>query len=587
MLLIKLAPNIYHQFRGRRSPRGFLSRTVLLLASITCTPLGDKLFCTFANLPTPMTPVVDAVGDTNRLLQPKSPLAFAATQALEQSRRAPTQHQHLVLIGGGHAHIQVIKALNAATRPTHLNVTLIDLQHSASYSGMVPGCIAGMYNPSETLLPLRPLAEWAGINFRHGRVVDIDLQQRKVIMEGEQEEADLSERAIPPFDVVSIDIGSRARDLDHIPGAQRYAIPTRPIHQLVQRLEAALQKECMSITDTPPHHPPQRPPCLVIIGGGAAGIELALAITGRWNQLLPHPISCTIVDSGDTLLPHESLGGRARLHQVLRQRSVHVRHNGKVQEVTAQHIKLQSGETIPYDYCVWSTGAEAQPLAWRLQQKQGLELTQKGWIKVSRGLQSTSHPFVFAAGDCAEIHEDDPSLSFPTPPKAGVYAVRAGPVLIENLIRYLRSLQENEESANLPGTELITYQPQEDYLKLLVTGDGKALGFRYGLPLYGKWVWQLKDCIDRGFMQLFDASTLPDHSQLARGVYDTNQYDQRPINTNPMHPGDAAKLLQRTDDDVDYREAWDILRAMAQNENYRQAVLDLVNITTEEATVAI
>lgn len=45
------------------------------------------------------------------------------------------ESKHLVLVGGGHAHAQVIKALNKASRPKDLKVTLIDSQKLASYSG--------------------------------------------------------------------------------------------------------------------------------------------------------------------------------------------------------------------------------------------------------------------------------------------------------------------------------------------------------------------------------------------------------------------------------------------------------------------
>ena len=49
------------------------------------------------------------------------------------------QLKTLVFIGGGHAHLQAIKAFNEKSRPNNLQVILIDSQPFASYSGMVPG----------------------------------------------------------------------------------------------------------------------------------------------------------------------------------------------------------------------------------------------------------------------------------------------------------------------------------------------------------------------------------------------------------------------------------------------------------------
>ena len=87
--------------------------------------------------------------------------------------------KHLVLIGGGHAHVQVIKALSA--RPAHrLHVTLIDQQPAASYSGMVPGCLAKLYTAEQTLLQLEPLAQWANLSFLHRTVVDIYFDQKLI-----------------------------------------------------------------------------------------------------------------------------------------------------------------------------------------------------------------------------------------------------------------------------------------------------------------------------------------------------------------------------------------------------------------------
>jgi NADH dehydrogenase FAD-containing subunit len=58
----------------------------------------------------------------------------------------------------------------------------------------------------------------------------------------------------------------------------------------------------------------------------------------------------------------------------------------------------------------------------------------KGFFRVNNFLQSTSHPNIFAGGDCItmESYADKP---YPT--KAGVYAVRAGPIIAENLVKYI------------------------------------------------------------------------------------------------------------------------------------------------------
>jgi NADH dehydrogenase FAD-containing subunit len=91
---------------------------------------------------------------------------------------------------------------------------------------------------------------------------------------------------------------------------------------------------------------------------------------------------------------------------------------------------------------------------------------------------------VFAVGDSGTIAET------PTP-KAGVYAIRQGPILWKNLARLLA------------GQPLLQYAPRSNFLKLLNTGDGQALGEYLGWSFQGRWVWKVKDWIDGRFMDQF------------------------------------------------------------------------------------
>lgn len=487
------------------------------------------------------------------------PLSASKRDAYEtESDSTEQQQQHLVLVGGGHAHAQVIKALNWASRPSNLKVTLIDQQASASYSGMVPGCICRLYSPEETLLHLEPLAEWAGIEFRNDKVIDIDLKN-KIVYTADN----------PPlsFDCISMDIGSTSRGLDDTPGARDYTIPTRPISKLVERIDRSIEE---LESDARPR--------VCVIGGGAAGVELSMSLNDRFQQKFPNKTQVTLLDSGTQLLPGESLKGRNALQRIMNQQGIQVVHRCRVDEISDDRIFATINGTptiVPYTHCVWATGAGAHPLARRLQEK-GLDATVNGWINVNEFLQSTSHPFMFAAGDCCHID----NMKNGSPPKAGVFAVRAGPVLIENLTGYLQQQHKKDHAT----TTLKPYVPQTDFLKLLVTGGGKALGFRFGQALQGKWVMELKDKIDQNFMDLFKKENLPDLSP-TDDTYDTSQYDAKMATKTSLSPKEGAQLLARTDDNVDYQTAWSVLRTMAEDEAYRTQVLAVMEEITQ-STVA-
>jgi NADH dehydrogenase FAD-containing subunit len=70
--------------------------------------------------------------------------------------------------------------------------------------------------------------------------------------------------------------------------------------------------------------------------------------------------------------------------------------------------------------------------------------------------------------------------------------VRSGPILTKNI------------AAFLTGGDLIPYKPQTEFLALMMTGDGKAVGTKFGIAFAGKWVWKMKDYIDVSFMNLFN-----------------------------------------------------------------------------------
>ncbi|GAX25075.1 selenide, water dikinase [Fistulifera solaris] len=475
---------------------------------------------------------------------------------MPQHHQHQQQQQHLILVGGGHAHAQVLTWLHDAARPAHLKVTLIDPQVAATYSGMVPGCIGGYYDDSpdddNTKIDLVALTQWAGIEFVNDAVVDIDLERQCVY---------LQEHPSPLYyDAISLDVGSTTRGWTTTPGAREYTIPTRPIDALVRRLEDTRWTEDDDDNNN------NKPVQLVVVGGGAAGIELSMAITSRWRHILTN-IQCTILDAGQQLLPSENEACRQMLQTRLNELNITVRHDAAVAQVINSHVVLQNGNTVPFTHCIWAAGAEAHPLSGHLQHQRGLACTPEGWIAVHPTLQSTSHPAVFAAGDCASIQ----GLSRGPPPKAGVYAVRAGPVLLQNVLQFLEGR---------PSKTWTVYEPQEDFLKLLVCGDNQAMGFRFGIPFRGKWVFEMKDAIDRNFMNLFAQENLPDKSRIQRGQYNTQQYDAMVEELTLLEPEEAAMLLQRSDDGVDFQQTWRVLRAMAGDTSYREQVLHFVKQST-------
>ena len=518
-----------------------------LLLSLIILTIGPTISSSFT-FPSSSTMKFDLKHTYNNIHHDSSSLSQSVSKVHDETQ----DKKHLILVGGGHAHIQVIKALNTKARPSNLDVTLIDLQENVFYSGMVPGCVSNLYTPSQTQISLSPLAKWAGINFICEKVIDANfIEQTLSLSNGNQ----------ISFDCVSFDIGSTTRGTDTTKGVLQYTIPTRPISKLVSTFDELHLSNAV------------KPEPIVVVGGGPAGIELAMAIRARSNPKQ----SIELINAGQDLIPSESSKCRQALLQILKEKNILIKNQCVVQQIDDTHIHIsdldQSELTLlPYSHCLWATGA-APHTSFVNQIKSNpnsIAFDSTGWIRVNNKLQSVSHPNVFAAGDCATI--EGLKHGKRSPPKAGVYAVRSGPILINNLVKYTCGDDDQKDEKSIPQS-YIEYEPQDDFLKLLMCGDGKALGFRFGIPIYGKWVWQLKDHIDQMFMDLFDEKNLPDIHQETN--LDMSQYDavtkKRPT---PLPAIDAATLLKRTDDDVDFHRAWDVIRDMMDDETYKLEVLD-------------
>ena len=191
--------------------------------------------------------------------------------------------------------------------------------------------------------------------------------------------------------------------------------------------------------------------------------------------------------TGALLLPEQSEKVRRLARAALGEADVELQENFRVAEITSELIRSTSGAEVPAMGVLWVTGVSAPP--WLA--NTGLQLDDQGFIEVDQQLRSVSAPEVYAGGDIAGMR-DQPR------PKAGVFAVRQGPLLARNL----------RAAALEKPADARPYKAQSNYLALLNCADGTAIASYAGLAARGKWLWRLKDWIDRAFMTRFNE--LPD-----------------------------------------------------------------------------
>ena len=399
----------------------------------------------------------------------------------------------LVLIGGGHAHVAVLKALAMDPLPG-VRITLISTDESTPYSGMIPGVIAGHYRHREAHIDLFSLCQFAGAQFYRARVLGMDLENQRVELEG---------RPPAAFDLVSVNTGSTP-SIGGIPGAAEFALPAKPIEGLLEGWESIVERY---------RSDKEKVLRLVVVGGGAGGVELALSMQYRLRKMSRDSDGPTaepdvrLLTMTEAILPTHNPRVRSKFARVLRDRGIKVHSNHRVVRVGAKEVYCDPGSTVPYDVLIWVTHAVAPQWI----QASGLSTDTDGFLAVNERLQSVSHPYVFAAGDVAAV------LPFKRP-KSGVFAVKQGPALVRNLRLVLR------------GEQLRPFRPQREFLSLISTGDRYAVASRGKLACEGAWVWKWKDWIDRRWMKKYQE--LPRMSEDEPGSADKHELDSDPLRTH-------------------------------------------------------
>ncbi|VXD17085.1 Ankyrin (fragment) [Planktothrix serta PCC 8927] len=378
----------------------------------------------------------------------------------------------LVLIGGGHSHAIALKkwGMNPLSE---VELTLITNVVKTPYSGMLPGYIAGFYSFDQCHIDLPSLAKYSHAKIYIDQAIGLDLEKNLVICKN---------NSPIPFDLLSIDIGSTPTVLS-IPGAIEHTIAVKPISKLLQYWHQLIEEIQQN---------PQQKIRLAIVGGGAGGVELAFNIHSHLTQIYQqanqplNQLELHLIHSGKRLLSERHPSLSRKVENLLKKLKIHLHFNETVDQVdetqnSIKKISCKSGLTLECDRIFWVTQASASP--WLKQA--GLTTDKRGFILVNDNLQSVSHPQVFAAGDIATM------VNYPRP-KAGVFAVRQGQPLLENL---KRSLEEKP---------LKPFIPQKEFLILIGTGDQKAIASKAWFNIGpNSLLWRWKDYIDQKFMKQF------------------------------------------------------------------------------------
>ncbi len=365
--------------------------------------------------------------------------------------------KHLVLIGGGHAHMITLSKLDAFISRGY-RVTVIQPSDYHYYSGMGPGMLGGTYEADDIRFSTKKMVKGAGGQFIKARAGSIDPELQVVHLVDSPEQIH--------YDVLSCNAGSFVPS-DIVEDNPTHVFAAKPIEQLQLAKDTILEtlrRETVSIA---------------VLGSGPAAIEIAGNIHQLCKRQAVHQPRIQLF-CGQSLMKGRPAGVQRRVRRLLLRKGIEIIEKGYVQNVSGKEITLENDLRYIADIIFLAIGVQPSTLF----AKSKIDTGPDGGLAVNAFLQSTSHPTIFGGGDC--IYFTDKPLD-----KVGVYAVRQNLVLYENLL------------ASLEGTSLQKFNPGGKYLLIYNLGDGDGILSKWGITFSGKIAFRLKDYIDRKFIRTF------------------------------------------------------------------------------------
>lgn len=375
--------------------------------------------------------------------------------------------RHLLLIGGGHAHVHFLRHWAEKPAPGW-RVTLLSPYAHHTHSAMLPGYVSGLYTAADCQVDLAPLVKEAKVDWIQGQCVDLQTRNNQV-------EYTLATRpdGVPSkltFDLLSIEAGSsidRRRLEGQMPGATSYALSLHPVEVFVD-----LWPKVIDLAR-------QKPPSLVVIGSGVVAAEMVFAAEQSMRAYGINGVRFSLVTGPGEWLPGVKEDVRQRLMGQLRARHISLIH-ATCTAIGDEALELGSQAALACDVPILAMDSQA-PL-WL--QNSGLTLSARGHALTTPHQRSTDHEHVFVVGE-ASAPQDQPEN------REAANSLQARETLAHNLW------------ATLSGQALKKHTPPVSSSRAIACGTG------YAITRWGRWTiegagaWWWKNRQDRAIVQAY------------------------------------------------------------------------------------
>jgi len=315
----------------------------------------------------------------------------------------------VVVLGGGFAGITAAQELERRFgNDPSVEITVVSDDNAVLFTPMLPEVAGGTLKPSHIYVPIRTSLRRTEVV--QGEVTNIDTDEKTVRFHDDSvdkrrnpEEADdkLS------YDHLVLTLGS-VPDYKGVEGVEEFAFDFTDIGDAISIRNHVVS--CFETADRVDDPDVRRAfTTFVVAGGGFSGAELAGALNDMARETIEYysnisqdDLRVVVVHSHDRILPELSESLSEYALKRMRERGVEFILDEYVTSTDAERgvVCTESGDEIRTETLVWTVGNVPHPVA----SETGLP-NEKSAVKVDEYLSVPENDGVWAAGDCASIHD--------------------------------------------------------------------------------------------------------------------------------------------------------------------------------------
>jgi NADH:ubiquinone reductase (H+-translocating) len=378
----------------------------------------------------------------------------------------------ILILGGGYGGIMSAVRLQKELGSDEAEVTLVNKHNYHYQTTWLHENAAGTLHHDKTRIMIEDIIDMNKINFVQDTVKEIKKDEKLVLLENQE----------LTYDYLVIALGSDPETFG-IQGLKENAFSIRSINS-VRKIREHIDYSFARYNN---ENQPDELITIVVGGAGFTGIEFVGELADRVPELcreydIPREkVRIVNIEAAPTVLPgfDEELVEYAINN--LERRGIEFLVNTPIKECNTDGVVLANGEEIKAATIVWTGGVRGNHLV----EEAGFE-TMRGRVKVDKDLRMPGFDYIFIAGDCALIIDEEANR--PYPPTAQI-AIQQAFTIARNIKALMNGGKMEEFKPDIKGT-------------VASLGKGEAIGKVGNKKLFGATASAMKKVIDNRYLYL-------------------------------------------------------------------------------------